>query len=209
MAAAKSTATRTATATKPAKDAALDALLNDAATPAPPTADKLLAIAAQAKEYLAIMQKVAQLEESLKLWKDRATKLQQLVLPGLLDDAHIKELLLDDLELRLKRGEEVYASISRENQKAATDWLIAHHFGSIVKARIIVEVEREDVAVLVAARKALKGAKVGFEETSGVHAGTLKAFVKERLEAGTVLPKAITYHVQPVVEVKPIKARKA
>jgi hypothetical protein len=69
-----------------------------------------------------------------------------------------------------------------------------------------VELEKGDTALLELTRKALQKAKIGFEETAGVHAGTLKSFVKELLADGTKPPESITYHQQPTVVLKAAKA---
>jgi hypothetical protein len=158
--------------------------------------DMLARITAQAGELLALKAKAAKFETALEEIGTEIRRLEEQTLPALMDEAGVAHLgLVDDLEL--DREEEIYASISKANAPAATAWLIKNNFGSIVKARITVEVERGDVAILEATRKALARAKVGYEESGGVNPATLKAFVREQLGKGKRLPKAITYHVQP------------
>jgi hypothetical protein len=169
--------------------------------------DRLKVITDKARELFKLQVKLVKLSEQSAEVAKQIRALKQDTLPALMDEAGIPRLSLAS-NVELVREEQVYASISEANQQAATEWLIQHDFGAIVKARIVVDVEKGDTAILEATRKALVRAKVGFEETSGVHASTLKAFVREQLAAGTKLPKSITYHVQPVVDVKVAKAKK-
>ena len=124
-----------------------------------------------------------------------------------MDEAGVASLAMTEGE-QLVRDKEVYASISQENLATAVTWLIDHNAGAMVKERIVVEAEKGDIALLKATREALRKARVGFEETGGVHASTLRAWVRERVEGGLEIPASITYHVQPVVRVKKARATK-
>lgn len=170
------------------------------AAPVPP--NLLAKITATADELLVLQRRHGKGTELLKQIETEMRRLQEQVLPGLMDEAGITLLGLKG-DLQCERGEEVYASISKANANKAAQWLIDNGFGAIVKAVIKIEVERGDIKILTAARRALAAAKVGFIETSGVHPATLKAFVKEQLHKGKRLTKAITYHLQPQVLVAP------
>jgi hypothetical protein len=147
--------------------------------------------------------------------EDLTKKIQSLeneTLPSLMDEASTKHIELIG-GITFTRGEEVYASISKANAPKATQWLIDHGYGALVKLGFNIEVAKGDVKLQEKIRKILVKAKLRFGELTNVHPQTLKAFVKESLEAGRKLPKEISVHTQPRVKVeipsmKPIKEGK-
>lgn len=166
-----------------------------------PTPDMLAAITTRANELLQLMAKRDEAEQMMQRLEGEILTLEQVTLPALMDEAQITVLGLENDQL-LQRGEDVYASISKDNAPLATQWLIDNGYGSIVRTKVLVELEKDDIKLLKLTRTALMKAHIAFEESSAVNAATLRAFVKERLEAGTKLPQSITVHVQPRVTVK-------
>lgn len=169
-------------------------------------ADLLTRIVGAAEELRQLQEKKAGYEDILVHVEKDMRRLSETVLPALMDEAGVPELRLAD-DVRLIRTEEVYASISKANAAMARSWLECHGYGSIVKDRVICEFDpgQHDEANKV--RKALDKQGVAYELNSSVHAGTLKAFVREMLAAGNELPDCFSVHVQPVVVTKQSRTR--
>ena len=130
---------------------------------------------------------IANAEESINKLKEQARILSQIEIPIMMQEMHITKL-------KLKDGESVEvkpfysASISPENQEKAFEWLRNNGLGDIIKNDITVTFGRgEDNK---AAQYAVLARGQGFEPVQkvGVHAQTLKAVVRERIESGQDMP---------------------
>jgi len=126
-------------------------------------------------------------EESINKLKEQAKILSQFEIPAMMQEMHITKL-------KLKDGESVEvkpfysASIVPEVQEQAFEWLRNNGLGDIIKNDITVTFGRgEDNK---AAQYAVLARGQGFEPVQkvGVHSQTLKAVVRERLEAGHEMP---------------------
>jgi len=126
-------------------------------------------------------------EESINKLKEKARILSQVEIPLMMHEMHITKL-------KLKDGESVEikpfysASIVPEVQEQAFEWLRNNGLGDIIKNDITVTFGRgEDNK---AANYAVLARGQGFEPVQkiNVHAQTLKAVVRERLEAGQEMP---------------------
>ena len=126
-------------------------------------------------------------EESISKLKEKARILSQVEIPLMMHEMHITKL-------KLKDGESVEvkpfysASIVPEVQEQAFEWLRNNGLGDIIKNDITVTFGRgEDNK---AANYAVLARGQGFEPVQkiNVHAQTLKAVVRERLEAGQEMP---------------------
>jgi len=126
-------------------------------------------------------------EESLNKLKEQARILSQIEIPAMMQEMHITKL-------KLKDGESVEvkpfysASIIPEVQEQAFTWLRNNGLGDIIKNDITVTFGRgEDNK---AAQYAVLARGQGFEPVQkvGVHAQTLKAVVRERIESGQDMP---------------------
>ncbi len=130
---------------------------------------------------------IANAEESINKLKEQARILSQVEIPAMMQEMHITKL-------KLKDGESVEvkpfysAAIIPEVQEQAFTWLRNNGLGDIIKNDITVTFGRgEDNK---AAQYAVLARGQGFEPVQkvGVHAQTLKAVVRERLESGQEMP---------------------
>jgi hypothetical protein len=130
---------------------------------------------------------ISNAEESLNKLKEQARILSQIEIPLMMQEMHITKL-------KLKDGESVEvkpfysASIPPETQEKAFEWLRNNGLGDIIKNDVIVTFGRgEDNK---AAQYAVLARGQGFEPVQkvGVHAQTLKAVVRERIESGQDMP---------------------
>jgi len=126
-------------------------------------------------------------EESVSKLKEKANTLSEFEIPKMMEEMHITKLKLKDGEsVEIKK---IYgASIPPQHQEAAFTWLRENGLGDIIKNDITVTFGRgED-------NKASEYANLaqgqGYEPVQkiGVHPQTLKAIVRERLEAGREMP---------------------
>jgi hypothetical protein len=126
-------------------------------------------------------------EESINKLKEQARILSQVEIPAMMQEMHITKL-------KLKDGESVEvkpfysATIIPEVQEQAFTWLRNNGLGDIIKNDITVTFGRgEDNK---AAQYAVLARGQGFEPVQkvGVHAQTLKAVVRERIESGQDMP---------------------
>ena len=129
-------------------------------------------------------------EESISKLKEKARILSQVEIPAMMHEMHITKL-------KLKDGESVEvkpfysASIPPEKQEEAFTWLRNNGLGDIIKNDVTVTFgQGEDNK---AAQYAFLARGQGFEpiQKVGVHSQTLKAVVRERVEAGLDMPSDI------------------
>ena len=186
--------------TMPTASATDDLIAQDAAERPALSADKLEAITAAAGQLLELEGQAAELEDKLAILNGEGIRLKQEVLPALMDEAGVTSLRLDD-DTTLSRDDAVFASIAKADANTASEWLIANGYASIVKMAFAIPVDKGDVKLQKQIRALLAKARIGYEEQSSVHPGTLRSFAKESVEAGRKLPPEIKVHVQPTVKV--------
>ena len=130
---------------------------------------------------------ISNAEKSVSKLKEQAKTLSQFEIPAMMEEMHITKLKLKDGEsVEIKK---IYgASIPQEHQEAAFTWLRNNDLGDIIKNDITVTFGRgEDNKASVYADLA-KGQGYEPVQKIGVHAMTLKAVVRERLESGREMP---------------------
>jgi hypothetical protein len=126
-------------------------------------------------------------EEGVKKLKEQARIISELEIPSMMKEMNITKLKLSDGE-SVEVGKFYSASIPAEKQDEAFTWLRNNGLGDIIKNDITVTFGRgEDNK---AAQYANLARGQGFEPVQkiGVHAQTLKALVRERMESGLDVP---------------------
>jgi hypothetical protein len=126
-------------------------------------------------------------EEGVKKLKEQARIISELEIPSMMKEMNITKLKLSDGE-SVEVGKFYSASIPAEKQDEAFTWLRNNGLGDIIKNDITVTFGRgEDNK---AAQYAVLARGQGFEPVQkiGVHAQTLKALVRERMESGLDVP---------------------
>jgi hypothetical protein len=152
----------------------------------PATLERLTALATEAKRL-----EVEIIEESEELGKKQG-KLDAILknfIPSIMEELGMEEYKLSDgSSVSIKKV--IHASISDENKPDAFKWLEDHDFDGIIKTKVLSSFGKGEIEDAKEALETLQEA--GFEATMdrSVHAQTLKAFVKERLEAGDSIPIA-------------------
>jgi len=130
---------------------------------------------------------VADLDRQLKDAKKELLKLTDEDLPASMAEMGLASFTLDDgsqIDVKPTYG----ASILVDNRPKAYEWLRDNGYDDIIKNNVSVSFGRgEDDLANAFKAVAEKEGYLPQQETS-IHAGTLKAFVRERIEAGDEFP---------------------
>lgn len=134
-----------------------------------------------------IILSVPELEALLKSAKEDLAKIREYDLPNALDAVGLSEFkLLDGTLVSVK--EDVFASISEENRDAAFKWLEDTDNDGIIKNEFKLPFGKGQDDEAKALQKILDEFGYSYSNSRSVHYQTLKAFVKQRLEAGEPIP---------------------
>ena len=130
---------------------------------------------------------IANAEKSVSKLKEQAKVLSQFEIPEMMEKMHITKLKLKDGEaVEIKRF--YSAAILPEHQEKAFQWLRDNDLGDIIKNDVTVTFGRGEDNKASEYANLAKGQGYEPVQKIGVHAQTLKAVVRERLEAGRELP---------------------
>ena len=147
----------------------------------------LTSVASLAKKQKNQEQKVRDLEAELKEAKKELLRISDEEIPNLMSETGLSSLKLDDgssLDIKNIYG----ASILVANREKAYDWLREHGHDDIIKNRVVATFGRgqeDDAKVFM--RVAYDNG-VATDQESKIEPQTLKAWVKERMEAGEEFP---------------------
>lgn len=131
--------------------------------------------------------RVERLENDLKLAKEELRQVQEIDLPALLHEFNLSEIKLKDGS-KVSISSFITATIPKEKQEAAFEWLRENGYGDLVKNVVSVTFGRQedDRAVELAGVLVKHGLRP--LQKQWVEPMTLKAFAKESDEKGTPLP---------------------
>lgn len=173
-----------------------------------PSDDSLGKMALMAKELALLEAGLVKAEQHIKDLESAISDLTCKRIPDFLAEIGMKEFKLLDGS-KVEMGPKYYANISEARRAAAHAWLRANEFGGIIKNRFNVDFSKGQDEDAESFRLLLDANGVDFENKETVHAGTLTAFVKEQIEAGTELPKDLLgIHVQMEAKITKPKGKK-
>jgi len=148
-------------------------------------------------ELKSIEDEISNAEKSISQLKEKAKNLSEFEIPKMMQEMNITKLKLKDGEsVEIKpyyyasvaqgRGEDDSAFIERKSK--AFNWLRDNGLGDIIKNDVTVTFGRDEDNKAIAYATLAK--EQGFEpvQKETVHAITLKALVRERLESGKEMP---------------------
>ena len=147
-------------------------------------------VAGLARKIKQQQDKVERLDRELKDEKQALLKLTDEDLPSTMADLGLSRFSLDDgstVEVKPTYG----ASILVKDRPAAYDWLRDNGFDDIIKNVISCQFGRgeDDQASAFHAFASQQGYSA--DQNESIHASTLKAFVKERIETGEDFPHTL------------------
>lgn len=158
-------------------------------------------ITALARRQMLVEDQIAELEQQVAMKKALLLRLATTDLPNAMKVAKVASIKLDSGDT-ISVQNFVTGNIKEANKPKAFAWLRKHGFGSLIKTTIDLafgmgeEKKAEQVATMLAKKK------IPFEMEEGVHASTLRAFVRERLSAGKALPPTIDVASVPTATIK-------
>ena len=152
--------------------------------------DNIQSLADQVERLEGVMTTIEKAEENLKLLKKNRDHISGEVIPTMMSEMGFAELKLNDGSF-LKVSTSYKAHISEANKEAAYNWLRNNGLGDIIKNEISVSFGRNEDNKAADYAELAKGQ--GFQQTQKmkVEPMTLKALVRERIEAGKEMPTEI------------------
>ena len=134
--------------------------------------------------------RIADIENDLKMMKKKRDHISGEVIPTMMSEMGLAELKLHDGS-HLKVSTTYRATITEANKETAFNWLRNNGLGDIIKNEISVSFGRNEDNKAADYAELAKGQ--GFQPTQKmkVEPMTLKALVRERIEAGKEMPTDI------------------
>ena len=152
--------------------------------------DNIQSLADQVQRLEAMQQQLEIQENALKEKKKQIQHISGEVIPTMMSEMGLAELKLHDGS-HLKVSTSYRATITEANKEAAFNWLRNNGLGDIIKNEISVSFGRNEDNKAADYAELAKGQ--GFQPTQKmkVEPMTLKALVRERIEAGKEMPTEI------------------
>jgi len=147
----------------------------------------LYQIAGLARALLAADRSVEQADLALRKEKEKRRIIREETLPGAMQELGIEKLTLETGDT-ITISREVYASIPAGARANAHRWLQEHNFGGLLKTEVTVAYGRDSAAEASELAIELEQRGLSVMAIEKVHPQTLKAWLKEQLQAGTEIP---------------------
>jgi hypothetical protein len=152
--------------------------------------DGIQSLADQVGRLEGVSSEIEDAEARLKLLKKKRDHISGEVIPTMMSEMGLAELKLHDGS-HLKVSTSYRATITEANKESAFNWLRNNGLGDIIKNEISVSFGRNEDNKAATYAELAKGQ--GFQPTQKmkVEPMTLKALVRERIEAGKEMPTEI------------------
>ena len=152
--------------------------------------DNIQSLADQVERLEGVASEIEDTESRLKLLKKKRDHISGDIIPTMMSEMGLAELKLHDGS-HLKVSTSYRATITEANKEAAFNWLRNNGLGDIIKNEISVSFGRNEDNKAADYAELAKGQ--GFQPTQKmkVEPMTLKALVRERIEAGKDMPTEI------------------
>jgi hypothetical protein len=178
-----------------------DQFLADAEAPQLPPDAEMHKLQELAQQQLDLEQAVLDLENQLSEKKKQLAHVQEVALPSLLQQFGISRIDIEGGRLTVKQ--EYYATIKEEHRGAAFSWLESKGHADLIKHEVVMSFTRGQDDEARQAMEVLADNNFVYRDEKKVHAQTLKAFVKEQIEAGNELPlETFSVHVKQVSKIQ-------
>ena len=152
--------------------------------------ENIQSLADQVERLEGVLKRIELSENNLKELKKEHQRISGEVIPTMMSEMGLAELKLHDGS-HLKVSTSYRASITEANKEMAFNWLRDNGLGDIIKNEILVSFGRNEDNKAATYAELAKGQ--GFQPTQKmkVEPMTLKALVRERIEAGKEMPTEI------------------
>ena len=149
--------------------------------------DNIQSLADQVERLEAVVTTIDAAEDNLKLLKKKRDHISGEVIPTMMSEMGLAELKLHDGS-HLKVSTTYRATITEANKETAFNWLRNNGLGDIIKNEISVSFGRGEDKKAAHYAELAKGQGLEPTQKLKVEPMTLKALVRERIEAGKELP---------------------
>jgi len=129
-------------------------------------------------------------ERLLKQAKENERRLREEAIPLLMFELGIRNIGLED-GTSIESSTEVYASVPAARKAEAFKWLDENDFSGIIKTQLEINFSRGDNELAKKWLQFLRSKDLDISMNESVHPQTLKAFIKEQIEAGTQIPLSL------------------
>ena len=152
--------------------------------------EHIQSLADQVQRLEGLLSRIEKSEDNLKELKKKRDHISGEVIPTMMSEMGLAELKMHDGS-HLKVSTSYRATITEANKEAAYNWLRNNGLGDIIKNEISVSFGRNEDNKAANYAELAKGQ--GFQPTQKmkVEPMTLKALVRERIEAGKEMPTEI------------------
>lgn len=150
-------------------------------------------------------QDITAMEMILKNMNEEFRRLSEEDLPSVMKELKLKTLTLEN-GAKVTLSDDVYCSLTEATKEQAFDWLTANKFDGIIKTEVGVMFGRDELEGAVKLIARLQKLKLEPIMTRGIHAQTLRAFLREQLALAAKIPLEL-FNARPVTiaRVKPAK----
>ena len=152
--------------------------------------ENIQSLADQVEKLEDLNKKLTVQEEVMKKTKEEMNRLSGEVIPTMMSEMGLSELKLQDGS-HLKVATSYKASITEANKESAFNWLRDNGLGDIIKNEILVSFGRNEDNKAAEYAELAKGQGHQPTQKMKVEPMTLKALVRERIEAGKEMPTEI------------------
>lgn len=162
-----------------------------AAFTARPTDELFAKLANLVSDQIAAERAVEHAEAALTTAQERLRRVSEVELPEFMENTMgLSETTTRD-GVKVKIKEVVRAGITKERAAKALNWLRANGAGALIKRVVSVQFTKGQDANADELTKVIHAAGFEPEDGAGVHAQTLGAWVREKLEAGKLPDEAL------------------
>lgn len=160
----------------------------DMFVPEAASSDKLQMVRDLANDLYLLEKEIDKMEEDVKRKKAEKNDLAQKTIPDLMASLGLSEMASKDGTWKLTIKPFYDAKIDETNEVPCFAWLLENGHGALIKNTVKCDFDREDHEQVDKVMKILEEAGFEFENAMKIHPQTLKAFVKEQIEAGAPFP---------------------
>ena len=152
--------------------------------------DNIQSLADQVEKLEDLQKRLELQEENIKNTKSEIQKVSGDIIPTMMSEMGLAELKLHDGS-HLKVSTSYRATITEANKEAAFNWLRENGLGDIIKNEILVSFGRNEDNKAADYAELAKSQGLQPTQKMKVEPMTLKALVRERIEAGKDMPTEI------------------
>jgi hypothetical protein len=150
--------------------------------------DQLKTVKELANQQYELEKEIDELEAQTKVKSEALLKLKSETLPLAMAQIGLSEIASKNGEWKLQLKPYYSCKIDAENAPQAFKWLEDNKLGSLIKHNVVLVFDRDSAEEVKKLREILDESGYAYEDEEKVHPQTLKAFIKERVEAGEPLP---------------------